>query len=200
MPEAITVPTTSSCVIALLDAEAMVLAEIGGAFGRLFRDGGDRDALAAIVVSQSAESRAIVRDAFRGADDGRLATLLENVEGIVTALEQAARAVRRYGLAEFDASARQLAHDAVDALDDVATALPLLRAPERYGEPLRALAMGLYAHRARADDVEDAGLQALFAATGGSGAFAAHREVYGHLRTLADRLEAVARILEAMAD
>ncbi|MBC9032673.1 DUF47 family protein [Sphingomonas sp. JC676] len=208
MPEATAVRTEPPTMIALLDAEALVLAEIAGAFGRMFAGNGERDGQVSAILAHAAASRAIVGEVVhehktaRGvtADRAAITALFKVVDSVVAEIEQTAQTVRRYNLALFDPNAQQLAHGAVDAVDAIATALPFLRSASRYRAKMRCIAMELIEFRVCADDLDATGLHALFEASADTTAYIAQREIHRHLRYLADRLDAVATILEALAD
>lgn len=208
MPDAVTLPIAEQGrLIALYDAQALLLAEAGGAFAGLFAGRGPRDEHIDAILHHVGEACALRRDVWHEAgqvfadpsDRIAIAELFAALERVTGDMTQTALSIRRYDITDLDPGMQNLAHVVVDAIDTTGMAIPLLRSASRYRERLVALATTLYELGARADDLHDAGLRTLFETATDAMAFVVRREVYAHLKRLGGDLEDVAARLERLA-
>lgn len=208
MPDSVTGPIAQQDrVIALYDAQALLLAEAGGALVGVFKGLGAREEQLDAILRHAGEARAIAREMWRESAQAfadplvriAVADLFAALESITGEMKQTALSIRRYGVTEFDPGMQALAHVVVDAIDTAGMAIPLLRSASRYREKLLAEAETLFELGERADGLHDAGLRALVETSPEAMAFVVRREIYAHLKRLADGLMDVGARLERLA-
>ncbi|MBX3565867.1 MAG: hypothetical protein KF730_14965 [Sphingomonas sp.] len=194
-------------LIAIYDKQALLLAEAGGALAGLFMGRGARDLHLVAIVRHEKEAGALSRDFWCEAglacidpqDRSVVAGLFAALEGVFGDMKQAALAIRRYGISDPDPGMQALSHVLVDAIDTAGMAIPLLRSASRYRERLIGAGTTLREEGTLFDDLHDTGLRTLFEASSDAREFIARREVYAHLKGMADGLDRVAATLERIA-
>lgn len=183
-------------IIALYDAQALSLTEMGGALASLFASRGARSEHLAAIDRHTAEARAIAREllleapqAFAAARDQSAVTdLFVALGDMIGEVEQTATTIQHHDSTAFDRSLLDLSHVVVDAIDTAGTTMPLLRSPNRYRARLLGLASTLVELGDRADGLCSSRQRALPEASPDS----TDVTLYAHLKCLADRLRAVA--------
>jgi uncharacterized protein len=194
-------------LIAIYDKQALLLAEAGGALAGLFMGRGAPDLHIVAIVRHEKEAGTLSRDLWCGAglacfdplDRSVVAGLFAALEGVFGDMKQAAHAIRRYGISDPDPAMQALSHVVVDAIDTAGMAIPLLRSASRYRDRLIGAATTLREEGTLFDDLHDTGLRTLFEASSDALEFVARREIYAHLKAMAEGLGRVAVSLERIA-
>lgn len=120
--------------------------------------------------------------------------LVQSMDDAIDQMNQTAKAITLFEVAEFEEPMRQMAAIAVEAAELTAQAIPLLRKIGTNATALSAYAAKITELEGRADDLHDRGVKALFLAHRHSDpmAFTVGAEIYKHLERIADRFEDVA--------
>jgi uncharacterized protein Yka (UPF0111/DUF47 family) len=112
-----------------------------------------------------------------------------------------AKSIQLYGVTDFTPQMRDMSGIIVEAARITAEAIPLLRSVGNNAGRLHELTSRLIQIEGHADNIHDAGLEALFKASQGGGdpmAFIIGREIYSSLEKVADRFEDVANEIQGL--
>jgi predicted phosphate transport protein (TIGR00153 family) len=127
-------------------------------------------------------------------DRSAITALISSMDDAVDEIWHTAKTIRTYRTARFEPQMVQAAQLAGQAARLVAEAIPLMRNIGRNGARLHAITEAIVQLEARADDLHDEGLTALFDAHGQSEpiVFFVGRELYRYVERVLDRMQDIA--------
>jgi predicted phosphate transport protein (TIGR00153 family) len=185
----------------LFERQAEVLVSTADALARLLSGKAVAHSLDEIKRLESAADEitrevltAVRRSFITPFDRGAIASLSSAMDDAVDEMWHAAKAVRIYGLTQFEPQMSALAELAREAARLVREALPLMRNVARHSARLHEIAERIRQLESRADELHEQGLMALFAhrEVGEPLGFFVGHEVYRYIERVLDRLQDVA--------
>lgn len=135
-------------------------------------------------------------------DRSAITGLIGVMDDAIDQMNATASAIQIYEVTagQFAPAMREMSLLIVEAAEVTAQAIPLLRSLNANAATLHELTARLIQIEGRADNVHDAGLRALFKATGDAHPmeFIVGREIYNHLEKVTDRFEDVANEIQGL--
>lgn len=132
-------------------------------------------------------------------DRSAITDLIGVMDDAIDQMNQTANTIAMYEVSRFDPQMVAMTEAILDAAKVTAEAVPLLRKLAKNAPRLHELTERLVRIEGMADDMHDAGLRALFAATRDDPmAFIVGREIYSHLERVCDRFEDVANEIQGL--
>jgi predicted phosphate transport protein (TIGR00153 family) len=183
------------------EAHARLLVQGAEALRELL-EGGDKvpGACAAIVKHEEAADEvtrhvflAIRRTFITPFDRADIRELTTSLDDAIDQMQKTAKSITLFGVTEFAPEMRELGDLAVQASYLTQEATALLRDMARNAQRLNAIAEAVARIESRSDEVYDAGMKALFAASRERPMdFIVGADIYDHLEKVIDRFEDVA--------
>lgn len=190
------------------EAHAATLVAGADALARLFHAEGSLPEQIATVADREHDADAITREVLQDVrrvsgtpfDRSAMVDLIGAMDDAIDQMNKTASSVALYGVTEFAPQMRDISAIVVEAARVTAEAIPLLRSLAANAQRLHGLTARLIEIDRDADDFHDAGLKALFKASGDNPtAFLIGRAIYSHLERIVDRFEDVANVIERLA-
>jgi uncharacterized protein Yka (UPF0111/DUF47 family) len=160
------------------------------------------------IVDREHEADDITRDVLQDVrrifvtpfDRSAITGLIGVMDDAIDQMNKTAKAIELYEVTSFEAPMRDMTGIIVEAARITAEAIPLLRSLGSNSARLHDLTSRLIAIEGHADEIHDAGIKALFKATGSDNAmaFVVGRELYSHLERIVDRFEDVANEIQGL--
>jgi predicted phosphate transport protein (TIGR00153 family) len=164
-------------------------------------NGGDAvEAATAAIIRHEAAADEITRSVFLAVrrtfvtpfDRSDIRELIASLDDAIDQMQKTARSITLFGLSTFRPEMRELGDLAIQAAYLTLEATELLRDMRRNAGRLNAIAEAVTRIENRSDEVYDAGMKALFAASQAHPMdFIAGADVYDHLEKVIDRFEDV---------
>ena len=182
-------------------AHARVLVKGAEALRDLLNGGGAVTAACEEIFRQEEAADEITRTVFQAVrrtfvtpfDRGDIRDLITSLDDAIDQMQKTAKSITLFGLLEFGPEMRELGDLAIQAAYLTLEATELLRNMRRNAVRLNAIAAAVTRIENRSDEVYDAGMKSLFAASQDRPMdFIAGAEVFDHLEKVIDRFEDVA--------
>ena len=182
-------------------AHARVLVQGAEALRALLNGGDGISAACADILRHEEAADEITRSVFQAVrrtfvtpfDRSDIRDLITALDDAIDQMQKTAKSITLFGMQEFGPEMRELGDLAVQASYLTLEATELLRHMRRNAGRLNAIAEAVTRIENRSDEVYDAGMKALFAASQDRPmAFIAGAEVFDHLEKVIDRFEDVA--------
>jgi predicted phosphate transport protein (TIGR00153 family) len=166
-------------------------------------EGGDgvADACARIVAHEN-EADAIAREVLLGVrrsfitpfDRGDIKDLIELLDDSIDQMQKTAKAIALFEVTRFELSMRQMADIILRCAELTVEAVELLGTMRENSARINAIAEEITRLEEQADELNDAGIKALYLAhrSGDAMGFIVGGEIYRHLEKVVDRFEDVA--------
>lgn len=190
----------------LFEAHGRTLISGGGALARLLQGGPAMQQHIREIHEREEEADTVTREVLRTVrrtfltpfDRSAITGLISSMDDAIDEMQQTARAITLYEVAEFEQEMRDMAAIIIDCARLLAEALPLLRNIRSNAARLHELTGRLVRLEGQADDIHGAGLKKAFKAHGASNpmAFIIKRELYSHLERVVDKFEDVANEID----
>jgi predicted phosphate transport protein (TIGR00153 family) len=187
---------------------AALLVAAADALAQLLQGGPDIATHCKTIVDREHDADDIIRDVLVDVrktlitpfDRTAITGLIGSMDDAIDQMNQTAKTTTLYGLEQFDPQMRDMAGIIVEQARITADAVPLLRSLGNNASRLHELTERLVKLEGHADEIHDAGLQALFRANKDRNpmAFIIGREIYGHLEKVTDRFEDVANEIQGL--
>lgn len=186
----------------LFDRHALTLVE-GAKAMRTLLDGGDGMAKAnASIIAQENEADAIVREVLLGVrrsfitpfDRGDIKDLISHLDDAIDQMKKTAKTITLFEVDHFDPAMREMADIILRCAEMTVEAVGLLGHMRDNAARINAITEAITRLEEQADDLNDAGIKALYLKHRGGDAmgFIVGSEIYRHLEKVVDRFEDVA--------
>lgn len=192
----------------LFEDHAVTLVGGADALARLLHGGPDIATHVREIRDQEHRADDITRDVLQDVrrilitpfDRTAITGLITVMDDAIDQMNQTAKAITLYELAEFEPQMRDMSGIIVEAARVTSEVIPLLRSIGDNSSRILELTARLVELEGHADDIHDAGLKALYKATGDTRpmAFIVCREIYSHLERVVDRFEDVANEIQGL--
>lgn len=192
----------------LFEAHAAALVAGADALARLLQGGDEMAAHCKAVHDREQEAGDITRDVLQDVrrtfvtpfDRSAIAGLIGSMDDAMDQMDRTAKAATLFDVTRFEPQMQDIGGIIVEAARITAEAVPLLRSVGTNGARLHALTERIVRIEGHSDEIHDAGLKALFKATGDAGpmAFVVGQELYGHLQKVVDCFEDVANEIQGL--
>jgi predicted phosphate transport protein (TIGR00153 family) len=192
----------------LFEDHSATLVAGADALARLLQSGADVAAHVAEIRDQEHKADDITRDVLQDVrrilitpfDRTAITGLISVMDDSIDQMNQTAKAITLYELTEFEPQMRDMSGIIVEAARVTAEVIPLLRSIGDNATRILELTARLVELEGHADEIHDAGLKALYKATGDSRpmTFIVDREIYTHLERVVDRFEDVANEIQGL--
>jgi uncharacterized protein len=192
----------------LFEEHGATLVAGADALARLLQGNGDTAARVREIHDREHEADDITRQVLQDVrrvfvtpfDRSAITGLIGVMDDAIDQMNQTAKTIALYGVAEFEPQMRDMSGIIVEAARITAEALPLLRSVGPNSARLHELTERLVQIEGHADDIHDAGIRVLFQQKGPSDpmGFIVGRELYSHLERIVDRFEDVANEIQGL--
>ena len=192
----------------LFEEHSATLVAGADALARLLQGGEEVAARVADIHGQEHRADAITRDVLQDVrrilitpfDRTAITGLISVMDDAIDQMNQTAKAITLYELDRFEPQMRDMSGIVVEAARVTSEVIPLLRSIGDNASRILELTARLVELEGHADEIHDAGLKALYRATGEARpmAFIVGREIYGHLERVVDRFEDVANEIQGL--
>ena len=131
-------------------------------------------------------------------DRGDIKDLIQSMDDAIDQMNKTVKTIALYEVRKFEPLMREMGVTVIEAARLTAEAIPLLSSVDTHAARLNALTEQITLVEGRSDEMQEAGLKALYQAhRKGSGdgdtmAYLIGAEIYGHLEDVVDRFEDVA--------
>ena len=154
------------------------------------------------IVAHENQADAIARDVLLGVrrtfitplDRGDIKELINQLDDAIDQMQKTAKAITLFEVTEFELQMRQMADIILRCAELTVEAVGLLSAMQENAARINAIAEEITRLEEQADELNDAGIKALFHAhrEGNAMEFIIGNEIYDHLEKVVDRFEDVA--------
>ena len=191
----------------MFEAHAATLVAAADALSKLVDGGPPHEEYIAEIHRQEHKADDIIRQVLTTVrrtfltpfDRGAITSLIGAMDDAIDEIQDTARAISLYELRTFEPEMRQMVGIIVQAADNTAEAIPMLRDITRNGTRLHDLTETIVQLESQADVVHAAGLKKAFQEHSGNPMqFMVAREIYKHLERIADAFEDVANEIDGI--
>jgi len=186
----------------LFNCHARILVEGAIALRDLLEGGEGVPAACARIVAYENEADAIAREVLLGVrrsfitpfDRGDIKDLIGLLDDAIDQMQKTAKAITLFEVSQFELSMRQMADIVLRCAELTVEAVGLLGALRENSGRINAIAEEITRLEEHADELNDAGIKALYLRHNGGDAmgFIIGSEIYRHLEKVVDRFEDVA--------
>jgi predicted phosphate transport protein (TIGR00153 family) len=134
-------------------------------------------------------------------DRGNIRDLITSMDNSIDQMQKTAKAVKLFDVSAFTPQMKEMADTIVKCAKLVQEGVPLLKSITAEAGHISDITAQISALEGKADEMHDAGLQALYRSNADSGnalAFFVGNEVYDHLEKVVDRFDDVANVLHGI--
>ena len=192
----------------LFEQHAVSLTVGADALGEMLRGGEGMKAAIRTIIDEEHKADDIIREVLTTVrvtfltpfDRSAIIGLISKMDDAIDQMKQTSSTIEIYDVTEFEPQMHEVAIMAAEAAQLTRDAVGLLRKVAYNAGRLHDLTERIVKLEGKADEVHDAGIKALYRATGDNQSmkFIVGREIYSHLERIMDRFEDVANEIQGL--